>query len=317
VHAIEVLVPQEAAGGEGGLTFVPVAFRQASSSSTQTYDRCAPPRLCAVHAGTRNREVHQQLSRLALGFLALRGDEHAGGAEGAVKAAEIVTNVETHAASRGDPLAEDSGTFSIGSSYHLAVNFLEADSVAAWQGRLPDQTSKKGVASGGEAACGTTLHQCLLKNAEREQLAEEDSVFCKKCKEHRRSWKKIELWSLPPHLIVHLKRFGRDRIDGPMTKITTPVEFPHELDLTSYLAQELEEPVYELVGVVNHLGGMGGGHYTAHAHVGAVDGVDDGDGEWYKFDDSRVSQSSLDDIDQAAGYILFYRRRRRSLHLLR
>mmetsp|Transcript_153446 Transcript_153446/g.490475 ORF Transcript_153446/g.490475 Transcript_153446/m.490475 type:complete len:329 (+) Transcript_153446:550-1536(+) len=165
-------------------------------------------------------------------------------------------------------------------------------------------------AGGGTA---TTLHECLLKNAEREQLAEEDAVFCRKCKEHRQCWKSIEMWNLPSQLIIHLKRFGRDRIDGPLTKIDTPVEFSVDLDLQAYLAQPDMDASYELYGVVNHHGSLGGGHYTANVFVTSTS--DDGEGptppggEWFNFNDSRASQASVEDLDHRAGYILFYRRR--------
>ncbi len=43
------------------------------------------------------------------------------------------------------------------------------------------------------------------------------------------------------------------------------------------------KPVYELYAVSNHYGGLGGGHYTAFAK---------NDGQWYEFDDSRVSNAS-------------------------
>ena len=41
--------------------------------------------------------------------------------------------------------------------------------------------------------------------------------------------------------------------------------------------------VYDLIGVVNHYGGLGGGHYTAYCKH------EPSSGKWYDFDDSRVS----------------------------
>jgi len=54
--------------------------------------------------------------------------------------------------------------------------------------------------------------------------------------------------------------------------------------------------------VDEHLGGLGGGHYRAHArnHV---------DGEWYYFDDSHVTRSKATDALNQNAYLLFYRRR--------
>jgi hypothetical protein len=42
--------------------------------------------------------------------------------------------------------------------------------------------------------------------------------------------------------------------------------------------------VYDLYAVDNHFGGLGGGHYTAFCRNRE-------DGEWYNYDDSRVSKA--------------------------
>lgn len=46
------------------------------------------------------------------------------------------------------------------------------------------------------------------------------------------------------------------------------------------LSSTKSKPVYELYAISNHYGGLGGGHYTAFAK---------NNGQWYEFDDSRVS----------------------------
>ena len=60
--------------------------------------------------------------------------------------------------------------------------------------------------------------------------------------------------------------------------------------------------VYDLVGVVNHYGEMGGGHYTA-------DCCNPEDGKWYHYDDEAVHQVATTDLDLKAAYILFFQRR--------
>ena len=45
---------------------------------------------------------------------------------------------------------------------------------------------------------------------------------------------------------------------------------------------EHSSPLYDLVGLVNHRGGMGGGHYVAYAQNHKTK-------RWFEFDDSRVS----------------------------
>lgn len=61
--------------------------------------------------------------------------------------------------------------------------------------------------------------------------------------------------------------------------------------------------VYDLWGVVNHYGGLNGGHYTAFA-------LNKDDSRWYDFSDDRVSPvESETDLVTAAAYVLFYQRR--------
>lgn len=71
--------------------------------------------------------------------------------------------------------------------------------------------------------------------------------------------------------------------------------------------------IYDCISVVNHYGGLWGGHYTAYAnHVVAQHGAATtahGGGQWLGFDDSRVSRASPEDVVSPAAYIMVYRRR--------
>jgi len=142
-------------------------------------------------------------------------------------------------------------------------------------------------------------------------LAEGDCAYCRTCTKLQRQFKKIGIWTLPPVLIVHLKRFGRDYNDGPLTKIRTSVDLPLELDISEYVCDPgTTETVFDLYAVVNHHGGVGGGHYTAHAMVTTTADEGSEEGKWFKFNDSAVSAASVEDLDEAAAYVLFYRQRR-------
>lgn len=58
------------------------------------------------------------------------------------------------------------------------------------------------------------------------------------------------------------------------------------------------------MGVVNHMGGLGGGHYTAYAQLHTTS-------EWHCFDDSRVSRvfDPEREVVSPAAYLIIYRRR--------
>lgn len=61
--------------------------------------------------------------------------------------------------------------------------------------------------------------------------------------------------------------------------------------------------VYDLEGIVNHYGGLGGGHYTANA-------LNMMDSRWYEYSDDRVSVVENEaDLVTSAAYVLFYSRR--------
>ena len=102
---------------------------------------------------------------------------------------------------------------------------------------------------------------CFNLYTKVEELSEQDYWYCSKCKAHQPSTKKFDLWSLPPVLVIHLKRFSYSR--SYRDKIDTQVEFPlTELDLSSYLLNKNVNKTtkYNLVAVSNHYGSLGGGH---------------------------------------------------------
>lgn len=111
--------------------------------------------------------------------------------------------------------------------------------------------------------------------------------------------KKITLWKLPNILIITFNRFASG---FGLSKINKKVDFPFELDINKYLTnfQEFADNVkYSLYGVVNHIGGMGGGHYYSYCK---------NKGNWYEFNDSRTKQLSESAIITPNAYILFYKK---------
>ncbi|KAK4337397.1 hypothetical protein RND71_043344 [Anisodus tanguticus] len=114
----------------------------------------------------------------------------------------------------------------------------------------------------------TTLEDCLKIFTDKEILSLEDSWYCPKCKKPQKACKQLTIWRLPEILIIHLKRFSykhctRDKIDNF-------IEFPlYGLDLKNFCSssqRNLEnKTIYDLFAVINHFGGIYGGHYTATA----------------------------------------------------
>uniref|UniRef100_A0A3P9JR32 Ubiquitin carboxyl-terminal hydrolase 8 n=1 Tax=Oryzias latipes TaxID=8090 RepID=A0A3P9JR32_ORYLA len=144
-----------------------------------------------------------------------------------------------------------------------------------------------------------SLQDCLRLFSKEEKLTDNNKVFCRHCKAHRDSTKKLEIWKVPPILLVHLKRFSYE--GRWKQKLQTSVDFPLDnLDLTQYVIgpkQTLKR--YYLYGVSNHYGGLDGGHYTAYCKNATKQ-------RWYKFDDHEVSEISTSSVKSSAAYILFY-----------
>lgn len=144
-----------------------------------------------------------------------------------------------------------------------------------------------------------TLQDCLRLFSKEEKLTDNNRFYCSHCRARRDSLKKIEIWKLPPVLLVHLKRFSYD--GRWKQKLQTSVDFPLEnLDLSPYvIGPKNSLKKYNLFSVSNHYGGLDGGHYTAYCKNAARQ-------RWFKFDDHDVSDISVSAVRSSAAYILFY-----------
>jgi hypothetical protein len=112
-----------------------------------------------------------------------------------------------------------------------------------------------------------------------------------------------------PLVRFHLKRFrwaGTKR-----EKIQTHVKYPLELDLRRIAGWNGDSEgragddseVLDLTGVICHEGrGMGGGHYFAYCKLYPS-------GEWYLFNDYRVTPATEIEVQLAQAYMLFYSQR--------
>jgi len=145
------------------------------------------------------------------------------------------------------------------------------------------------------------------------------------CKKHQAATKKLEIDKAPDILVICIKRFGSSR--RLSDKLDNMVNFPidgldleerigerivarslqlHDEDARKYGIETGTEPMmYDLCespypprtnglmaladAVDNHFGGMGGGHYTAFCR-------NKEDGQWYNYDDSRVSKANVEAV---------------------
>uniref|UniRef100_A0A671LS30 Ubiquitin carboxyl-terminal hydrolase n=1 Tax=Sinocyclocheilus anshuiensis TaxID=1608454 RepID=A0A671LS30_9TELE len=155
------------------------------------------------------------------------------------------------------------------------------------------------------------LQECIELFTTVETLEEENPWYCPTCKKHQLATKILDLWSLPEVLIIHLKRFSYTKYSRE--KLDTIVEFPlRDLDFSGFLLKKTvnstEPPCrYDLIAVSNHYGGLRDGHYTSYAR-------NKDNGQWYYFDDSKVTYAREEQIVTSAAYLLFYQRQDKIRH---
>eukprot|EP00934_Nitzschia_sp_Nitz4_P005165 Nitzschia sp. Nitz4//scaffold94_size78252//53792//59970//NITZ4_005474-RA/size78252-augustus-gene-0.67-mRNA-1//1//CDS//3329560398//5155//frame0 len=133
---------------------------------------------------------------------------------------------------------------------------------------LKNANSKTKKAASSRGSAGLPLGVCFTEFCKQQQIS---SWRCPKCQAFRDGNQNMSLWRLPDLLTIHIKRFNCSARWNE--KITTKVNFPLTgLDLAEWCHLESpviqedangERSVYDLVGVLNHYGGMTGGHYVA------------------------------------------------------
>lgn len=112
--------------------------------------------------------------------------------------------------------------------------------------------------------------------------------------------KQVLIDSLPPVLILHLKRFQFDAEGNGTVKIWKKVGYPLELEIprdvlsrsvrNAILAEGSSMPKYKLTAVVYHHGkNASGGHYTVD--VRRQDGI-----EWIRIDDTVIRRLRSEDV---------------------
>lgn len=134
-----------------------------------------------------------------------------------------------------------------------------------------------------------TLHHCLDRFLEREDLHPLELLYCEGCDGKRVFSKKMDLESLPTYLIIQLKRF--QYVNSFPVKISTLVEYP----LDRFQVGDAE---YRVMGICNHDSetATSNGHYVSYLRK---------DG-WYLCNDQKVEK--VDKVNKEHTYVLFLER---------
>ena len=155
--------------------------------------------------------------------------------------------------------------------------------------------------AGEDESAPTTLTECFASHCAEEHLSQGNRVTCGHCGASTQARRALTFVTLPDILVVHLKRF---RSTGYFNhKIRRYVECPETLDLTQFTVGAATPSVYELDGVVNHHGDMGGGHYTSYAKKRGVG--------WVLFNDERIAKAHVKEVVDSEVYVCVYRRKQK------
>jgi ubiquitin C-terminal hydrolase/Ca2+-binding EF-hand superfamily protein len=190
-----------------------------------------------------------------------------------------------------------------------------------------------------------SLERCMDTFTAEETIPDS---YCSRCKELRDAKKKMDIWRLPPVLIIHLKRFQYTSYSR--RKLRNLVEFPIKgLDLSPYIVQEKirrdsgcgvgaatsgaapacasaavpgdegSRDRKESFGVMSSSDGRDESLYDLYAvvhHLGALSAghyvasvKEQSTGTWHYFNDNQVTELEEKELVTQSAYLLFYIRR--------
>ncbi|PWY93275.1 ubiquitin C-terminal hydrolase [Aspergillus sclerotioniger CBS 115572] len=139
-----------------------------------------------------------------------------------------------------------------------------------------------------------SLEESLQAYVEGEIMQGDNKYSCTSCGRHVDAVKRACLKDVPDNLIFHLKRFDFDMVTMLRSKINDEFQFPEFIDMSPFKVEylsdqtaEVQEDVFELVGVLVHSGTAESGHYYSYIRERPTT---DARGSWVEFNDSDVSR---------------------------
>ena len=144
-----------------------------------------------------------------------------------------------------------------------------------------------------------SIYDCLDNYTKDEILDNSNKWICPICNKYVNAIKKINFLIPPKLLIIVIKRFNDN-----LNKYYNVVNFPLEnFSLKSYLhetSRDLYDHIYDLYGVVNHIGTINKGHYFTFIKKNI---------KWYCLNDEKIIEIRDSNVISQHAYILFYRLR--------
>ncbi|XP_049922542.1 ubiquitin carboxyl-terminal hydrolase 47-like [Epinephelus moara] len=133
---------------------------------------------------------------------------------------------------------------------------------------------------------------------QQKSFSGDNMVYCNECEKKTEATTGCEMVTYPQILTLLLKRFDFDYSTMSDVKSNCRVDVPRTL--------QRKDKEYKLYGMVNHIGSLRGGHYTATILCSE-------DKTWYEFNDDHVSQvkqqpfAETSTYNSMTAYLLMYR----------
>jgi ubiquitin carboxyl-terminal hydrolase 34 len=138
-----------------------------------------------------------------------------------------------------------------------------------------------------------SLQESLQAYVDGEIMEGDNKYKCSTCDRHVDAVKRACLKDIPDNLIFHLKRFDFNLRTLQRSKINDFFSFPNRIDMRPYTiaqlsspTEELQEDVFELVGVLVHSGTAESGHYYSYIRERPTQQQSE---VWVEFNDDTVS----------------------------
>lgn len=161
--------------------------------------------------------------------------------------------------------------------------------------------------------CAHSLTNSLSYFSKSEILTNQNKFHCNNCSSLQEAVKTIKIKKLPQVLVINFKRFKYDEKVNKLIKLFESISYPFKLRLFNTTEDQNEFNLYELYGLVVHIGGGPTyGHYVSLCKVKP--------GLWLLFDDETVELVEDNYVMRffgngpglASAYILFYNKIKRA-----
>ena len=141
-----------------------------------------------------------------------------------------------------------------------------------------------------------TIFDCFDYDCKINEMSGANAMYCNYCKRTCASNMRTVLTSGPQILILLLNR-------GKGIEFNVKLNFPEQLNISKYLQFNNQGFLYQLIGVITHIGESGmGGHFIAYCRDPLTFG-------WDKYNDSivtKVTNFQNEVLNFANPYLLFY-----------